>query len=300
MKQPQLITMTDMYELLNPSERASSNLVFSHNLAVVDSLTHMFELMRRRHVPLLLEDYRMGMVKRGRVRAIINLQEYDVEAGTMVYITPGTIVEPLWASPDFEVMGMGVSRETFLLANHNALPPLFNGQMRDGRRPINGEQQQLLATMFAVLKRTAARHSEPSHTALCMVAAIASLYDDLFALPHPADDAAQKTTTDIFDRFIYLVNLNCRSERNLAFYASRMCITERYLGTVVRQTSGVTAKTWIDRAVITAAKVMLRHGNEQVTRIADELHFANTSFFCKYFKRLAGCTPQQYRQHIEG
>ena len=39
----------------------------------------------------------------------------------------------------------------------------------------------------------------------------------------------------------------------ISYYADRMCLTERYLGTVIRQTSGTTAKEWIDRALITQA-----------------------------------------------
>lgn len=65
---------------------------------------------------------------------------------------------------------------------------------------------------------------------------------------------------------------------------------------MVRQTSGITAKEWIDKAVITSAKVLLRHGDLPIVEISDRLHFATPSFFCKYFKRLTGCTPQEYRQ----
>ena len=74
-----------------------------------------------------------------------------------------------------------------------------------------------------------------------------------------------------------------------------MCITVRYLSTMIRKASGVTAKEWIDRSLVTQAKVMLSYSGRNVAQIADELNFPNASFFCKYFKRLTGCTPQQYR-----
>lgn len=64
---------------------------------------------------------------------------------------------------------------------------------------------------------------------------------------------------------------------------------------MVLSTSGVGAKEWIDRAVISTAKVLLRHSDKQTSEIADELNFPNVSFFCKYFKRLTGSTPLQYR-----
>ena len=82
----------------------------------------------------------------------------------------------------------------------------------------------------------------------------------------------------------------------MAFYAEKMCLTDRYLGTVVKAVSGQTGKEWIDRALITSAKVMLKHSDRTVVQIADELHFPTVSFFCKYFKRLTNLTPNQFRQ----
>jgi AraC-like DNA-binding protein len=75
-----------------------------------------------------------------------------------------------------------------------------------------------------------------------------------------------------------------------------MCLTERYLGTVIRQASGTTAKEWIDLALITRIKVELRHTDKSVTQIAEEMNFPNPSFFSKYFKRLTNMTPAEFRE----
>ena len=82
----------------------------------------------------------------------------------------------------------------------------------------------------------------------------------------------------------------------LSFYADRLCITHRYLSRVIQQVSGTYAKEWIDRAIVPEAKVILKHSNLSVAAIAEELHFANPSFFNKYFKRLTGMTPNGYRE----
>ena len=82
----------------------------------------------------------------------------------------------------------------------------------------------------------------------------------------------------------------------MAFYADKMCLTDRYLGTVVKAVSGQTGKEWIDRALITSAKVLLKHSDKSIAQIAEELDFLTVSFFCKYFKRLTQITPNQFRQ----
>lgn len=78
-----------------------------------------------------------------------------------------------------------------------------------------------------------------------------------------------------------------------------MCLTTRYLGTVVRQTSGITAKDWIDRALIIHAKTQLLHSGKSVARIAEELNFPNPAFFSKYFKRITGVTPLAFARAKE-
>jgi AraC-like DNA-binding protein len=67
------------------------------------------------------------------------------------------------------------------------------------------------------------------------------------------------------------------------------------MSTLVKQVSGKAAKQWIDDAIITRIKVALRHSDKTVSEIADEMCFPNSSFFCKYFKRLTGMTTQAYR-----
>ena len=119
-------------------------------------------------------------------------------------------------------------------------------------------------------------------------------YDRLFHQQADSLAATRSREQTIFDRFIQLVNQHCREEHKISYYADRMCLTERYLGTVVRQTSGTTAKDWIDRALITQAKVLLRHSNHSVLQISEELNFPNPAFFSKYFKRLTGITPSEF------
>lgn len=100
---------------------------------------------------------------------------------------------------------------------------------------------------------------------------------------------------EVFNRFIRLVNKHVQEAHTLDYYADRICLTPRYLGTIVKEISGETAKNWIDRALITKAKVMLRHTDQQIIQIADHLGFPNCSFFCKFFKQKTGMTPQSYR-----
>lgn len=295
MKQPQLLTLQNMFDVLSKDDKLPALSFFKGGLGVVINMSQFVRPFIR-DTPYLLEDYRIGYIKQGFLHGVINLQEYTITAGHAVFITPSTIVEPLNASDDFLVVGMGVQNDLFHIAHSGKLPHLFNGKQKHGILAVNGQEEMLLDHLFRMLCEAVTAQNLITKTTHHLMAAITSYYNTLFEEQLDATPANRTTANDLFDRFIQLVNGHCREQRNLAFYADKMCLTERYLGTVVRQTSGITAKEWIDRAVITSAKVMLRHGNLQVVEIADRLHFANPSFFCKYFKRLTGCTPQEYRQ----
>lgn len=297
MKQPQLLTLQTMFDVLSKDHKLPTQHYFHDGFGVVINLTDFLNpFIRNGQGPFLLQDYRMGYIRQGSMQGIINLQEYHVTAGTVMFITPGTIVEPLHISPDFQIIGMGVPADMFHLAHCGKLPDLFGGRQKHGILAVTGQEGLLTIHLFSLLCEVAAAESDAEVTHH-LIAAITAHYDSLFARRQSHAPAGGSSATDIFDRFIRLVNEHCCEQHRLAFYADKICLTERYLGTVVRQTSGITAKEWIDKAVITAAKVRLRHGDKPVTLIADELHFPNPSFFCKYFKRLTGCTPQEYREN---
>ena len=70
----------------------------------------------------------------------------------------------------------------------------------------------------------------------------------------------------------------------------------KHLSTVVKEISGKTAGEWIDSLVVLEAKALLKSSELSIQEIADELHFANQSFFGKYFKHHTGMSPKEYRR----
>ena len=94
----------------------------------------------------------------------------------------------------------------------------------------------------------------------------------------------------------HTINAHVAAEHNIEFYADRLFLSPRYMSTVVKKVSGRSAKEWIDDALVARIKVALRYTDRQAAQISDDFGFPNTSFFSKFFKRLTGLTPLQYRQ----
>ena len=294
---PSRITLSQLSERMRqtPSLRNSTRYYSEEGLILSLGMQGAIRSLLRPQSPYLIDDYRFGIVVDGTVHGRINLIEYDVQAGSLVYITPGSFLEPLDVSDNLLIVGLGISQEMFHLANRSNIPPVFNGRLKHGIYKLDESQLSTLRSLYETFWNLLQTGKPGQETKYCMIAAIMNHVNDICI---SGDDPVSVTKTSanaIFDRFIRLVNMYAGKERRLSFYADKLCITERYLGTVVRQVSGITAKEWIDRAVITLAKVMLRHGDLQISRIADELNFPNPGFFCKYFRRLVDCTPQNFR-----
>ncbi|MGM9700192.1 MAG: helix-turn-helix domain-containing protein [Prevotella sp.] len=93
-----------------------------------------------------------------------------------------------------------------------------------------------------------------------------------------------------------LIERDYKLSREVSHYAADMHITSKYLTTIVRQMSGHTPKTLIDHYVILQLKTQLRLSRKTIKEIAWEYHFSDASFFCRYFKRHTGISPNECRE----
>lgn len=295
-KQPKLMSLSRMRDLIEPHLRQVRDSIFFNNeFAIIHGDHNIFRIVRQQQPPFSINDHRLGVIIKGEIHASFNLVEKHVKAGTLVFIGPGSIINPISITDDVEIFGFGLSPDFPMPFAPGQWPAAFNGQVRDFQLPASeadiATAMQIIETLWHVV------HQQDYNCALVssLVAAQMHHYDSLFRRLADQQQGLQSREQSIFDRFIYLINQHAVEQHHMAFYASKMCLTERYLGTVVRQASGITAKEWIDRALVTRIKIELRHTNKSVAQISDEMKFPNPSFFSKYFRRLTGMTPLEFR-----
>ena len=296
-KQPKLMDVSLMRDIFKDNfSQISQNVFFSNELAMIHGDPLVFRLIMQQQPPFVINDHRLGMITRGEGLVNFNLVDRHLKAGTLLYIGPGTIIHPIRFSDDLEIQGVGLFADFPMPFAQGQFPSAFNGQLRDFQLPVGDEDLQTARNILDTLWHLVHQPDYHRPTTSSLVAALMHHYDRLFH--HQADDLAASRSREqtIFDRFIQLVNQHCHEQHQISYYADRLCLTERYLGTVIRQTSGTTAKDWIDRALITQAKVLLRHSDHSVLQISEELNFPNPAFFSKYFKRLTAMTPLEYRE----
>lgn len=297
-QEPKRLPLSSLKEMLDADFTAQGvNPYLSPDFAIVCgsntslAMRSIFELS----VPYRVDDFRFIAFHKGDVDVTANLLKYHVTDNTVGFMGNGGIIQMDRISSDVAVSGIVVKEDYLRRAMGGRLPATFNGRLHNFYLQVTAQECDIVNRMVLTLRILVEdRHCSHEATA-SMIAAVANYIAGLYEHYGADVPAAPSRQQDVFNRFIALVNEHCFEHHTLDFYADKLCITQRYLGTLVKQASGTTAKDWIDRALINEAKVALKHSDVTVAQLADSLSFPNPAFFSKFFKRMTGVTPTQYK-----
>lgn len=104
-----------------------------------------------------------------------------------------------------------------------------------------------------------------------------------------------------FKSFIDILSSSYTKNRDVAFYADKLCITPKYLSTVCKRAVGQSASKIIGVYVAKDIEYLLKHTQKNIKDISNELNFPNVAFFGKYVKNNLGNSPKALRkQFING
>ena len=112
---------------------------------------------------------------------------------------------------------------------------------------------------------------------------------------YPKDVHALSRAEQICGQFLTLVELHCREQHRVEWYAGQMCLAPKYLSNVVKQTLDVSPNRCIDQAILRQAKSLLSSTSLSVQQISDRLGFQNQSHFGTFFKRHTSLSPKEYK-----
>ncbi len=247
--------------------------------------------------PYRLQEGRIAIITNGRARVLINLIEYIFRPNYISLIAPGSIIQIIETSQDFDAHMMAIEHNFLPVSGKEEFFAHFLQRKKNLLLPLTTTEQvqieNFITVMWDVLQEPVFRKEVIQH----LLAGL--LYNIEYIAKNKGQSESSPLThqNDIFQRFISLVNTYSKTERNVSFYADKLCLTPRYLNTVIRQASQQTVMDWINQSIILEAKVLLKHSNRLVYQISDELNFPNPSFFSKFFKRMTGMTPQKYQKN---
>ncbi len=264
----------------------------------VDSSTHI----RGIQFPFRIEAFLIGVCTEGEIRMMFNLNEYRIKRNSLFLFNPNNILQ-MDPQEEFRVHLLAISTDLLRRLNinmKNMVPQL----LQFAERPIIELSEEECGTFrnYIDLISKEIRHPEALYTQEIANQLLTALFyktGDLlqhYLLTHPEAAAPVRDRSEnYFRQFTQLLGEHYRRERSVGYYANQLCITPKYLSTIIKRISGRSVSEWIDNFVILEAKALLKYSDMSIQEIAYYLNFPNQSFFGSYFKRLTGMSPSQYK-----
>lgn len=241
----------------------------------------------------------IGLCTQGEIIYKLDTQEQVIRPGDILIVSERHVVDSYRHSPDMQGLCMMMSIHFFheIIQNIRDVSSLF---LFARSHPVMSLEQKEIDTFkayFNVIKQRLGDKSNHFHKDLIRTLLLAMFYDlsnIIYRVQN--NDRPRSRAESIFLDFIRMVEKNCRTERRVGWYAQQLSMTPKYLTECVKQTSQRTPNEWIENYVSLELRVQLKNSNKSIKEIANEMHFPDQSLMGKYFKKIVGLTPLQYRR----
>lgn len=111
-------------------------------------------------------------------------------------------------------------------------------------------------------------------------------------------EGPQGRASELYRDFMDRLATHCRRNSDVAFYADCLNVSARYLGQVTRKIAGKAPKSLIDEYLVGEVERQLATTEKTVQEVAYDFGFSSQAHFTKFFKKMKGITPSQYRKNL--
>lgn len=245
-----------------------------------------------------LEGGAIYFCRKGWAHITIDLKDYEVVENTQVVLLPGTIIRINGSSDDFTASYFGFPKEMFIEACMR-FEPIFFRFIKNN--PCYVLPEENTGAINGLICATTAIYSDRKNRFRNQIAKnhlqsfMLDIYDKCYRHFGQQEIEGGSRQDEIFKNFISLVHTNCISQREVNFYADKLCISTKYLTGICKSVTGDSAKKIIDDFAILEIKVLLQSTELTIQEIADRLSFPDQSYLGRYFKRHEGISPKEYQ-----
>lgn len=252
--------------------------------------------------PCRIDAFIIGVGTEGETSVSFNLHEFRLKKDSMFVFTPKNILQ-VNSQQYFKADVIAISPDFMRRINIDIknMMPLFLKFVKNPALTLTPEESRSMRGMIAQIERET--RGPETHFSFDIVSGLiaATIYKvgDImyhYLAEHPEEqNNSHNRAEEYFKQFTHLLGEHFREERSVGFYARQLCITPKYLTTLIKRISGQSVSEWIDNYVILEAKTLLKYSTMSIQEIAYYLNFPNQSFFGSYFKRNTGMSPSQYK-----
>ena len=280
-----------------------SSFFFSKNLVSIEDDFIMYSDINRSFVleyPIHAEKSYICFCLEGSAEIEINLEKRVITKNEIVLIALNSIVFHRKFSDDFRVALFSISKSiTEDLLNYlRKYPPVFLLKPDFPSIELSNIEMEEVMSFFQIMWNVV-EDVENDHRTEMLKHLLCALLIKIHghASKYMNNTVPVSRKEEMIRQFFLLVSEHLKESKDVSFYADKLCVSPKYLSSLVKQIVGKPAKECIDYCVILESKLMLR-SSSTIQEISQELNFPNQSFFGKYFKKHTGVSPLHYRRSI--
>lgn len=117
-----------------------------------------------------------------------------------------------------------------------------------------------------------------------------------YKLVHKHHPSLCNNDSVLFNSFLSLLSENFMEERNSSFYAEKLCKSKVQFDFIIKRDTGKTPTMWIEEKLANEIKKDLNDTSVYISQISEKYKFSSVSSFSKFFSRVTGITPSNYRK----
>lgn len=272
-------------------------------LAIIDNLEEKsYEHIEQqdKSFPIQLDMNVCFLCTSGQIDLEIDLNMYTLHEGDAAMILTGSFLRVIRIKDSARIAFIAINSD-FLKYVGN-VKTVIEHVNKVKRMPVSHMEPDMMEESLMIYNEIKKKLSNPDYRFKEEVAKsyiqimLCNFFDRFVQKNETTEEQAPKSRKEeLFKNFIKLVKDNYLNHRSITFYADKLCVSPKYLSSVVHKVSEKCATDWINQYVILEAKSMLRMEDTNIKDVSNHLNFANQSFFAKFFKKHTGYTPKEYK-----
>ena len=246
-------------------------------------------------IPHRKDFYMLVFVKEGSSRHWIDMVPYTLKHNTMYFTVPHQVQMKEEAQPTTGTMLCFT--DDFLAKEENGLLkqlPIIQNLLNAHELSLTAADVAFVEDMIGKLDTEYGAKNNWKHSMLMaymqvLLIYLSRLYTEQFK---SSDDLPER---QLLMRYLTKINEQFKETHEVAAYADMLNISAGYLSEAVKEQSGRSAIAHIHDRIVLEAKRLLFHTENPIKEISFQLGFEDASYFNRFFKRITGSTPLEYR-----
>ena len=239
--------------------------------------------------------------QRGEIEMLVNLNPVTVGSDSQLILLPNSIVKTKKVSNNILLNIIEINESLFRDVSAH-ISPLFFRMLRTIPCIKLSPESKKAVNSFMLLAKGIYKDTDNLYRQQIIRSALNAYmlytYDRYQRFYYTDEMNIESTRSKIFDSFVDLLHHNCNTQREVTFYADKLCISTKYLTDICHKVAGVSAKKIIDNFAILQIKILLHNPQLTMQDIAHQMDFPDQSYLGRYFKRFEGISPSSFRKQI--